>query len=395
MSRAEIAARIAESGFDKLKTRIRRVSTLDVPVPYSPPLEAHIGPSESRIMDAVQSGGRVSTVARLHRFPDDSHFGWQKRTPRSSSISSAACGSSGLSKKKSPLFTPNARSSVYPSRHRSRSRRGGRLQLVAQQMTTFSAAIAPTATPSPKGPILTGLWRKSPAVPPATAAARADRCTSSLRKPASSQPPGVVGGTIPLALGAAFAAKEKKKGQVALVFFGDGAGQAGPFHESLNIASLWRLPVIFVCENNGYAEFTPLSAHTKVERLAQHAKTYAIPASTVDGNDLFAVREAMSKAVENCRAGKGPIFVECLTHRMRGHYEGDPAKYRELSQLAEWKKKDPIGRLVRLLKSKKAITDKKLEAIEKEARDLVEKAAQFSLSSPWPAPNEVDTQVTA
>ena len=206
---------------------------------------------------------------------------------------------------------------------------------------------------------------------------------------------GVVGGTIPLALGAAFAAKEKKKGQVALVFFGDGAGQAGPFHESLNIASLWQLPVIFVCENNGYAEFTPLSAHTKIERLAQHAKTYAIPASTVDGNDLIAVCAAVSKAVEKCRAGEGPIFVECLTHRMRGHYEGDPAKYRELSQLAEWKKKDPIGRLVRLLKSKKKITDKKLEAIEKEARDLVEKAAQFSLSSPWPPPNEVDTQVTA
>ena len=109
---------------------------------------------------------------------------------------------------------------------------------------------------------------------------------------------GVVGGTIPLALGAAFAAKERKKHQVAVVFFGDGAGQAGPFHESLNIASLWKLPVIFVCENNGYAEFTPLSAHTKIELLAQHAKTYGIPASTVDGNDLFAVREAMSKAVE-------------------------------------------------------------------------------------------------
>src|SRR5438034_1903760 len=158
---------------------------------------------------------------------------------------------------------------------------------------------------------------------------------------------GVVGGTIPLALGAAFAAKEKKKGQVAVVFFGDGAGQAGPFHESLNIASLWQLPVIFICENNGYAEFTPLSTHTTVERLAMHAKTYTLPASTVDGNDLFAVREAMRRAVEKCRAGKGPVFVECLTHRLRGHYEGDPAKYRELSQLAEWKRQDPIARVSR------------------------------------------------
>ena len=206
---------------------------------------------------------------------------------------------------------------------------------------------------------------------------------------------GVVGGTIPLALGAAFAAKEKKRGQVAMVFFGDGAGQAGPFHESLNIASLWQLPVVFVCENNGYAEFTPLSAHTKVERLAQHAKTYNIPATTVDGNDLFAVREAIQKGVEKCRAGQGPAFVECLTHRMRGHYEGDPAKYRELAQLTEWKKKDPIARVARVLKSERAVTDKELEAIEREARDLVEKAAAFALSSPWPDADTVATQVTA
>jgi acetoin:2,6-dichlorophenolindophenol oxidoreductase subunit alpha len=206
---------------------------------------------------------------------------------------------------------------------------------------------------------------------------------------------GVVGGTIPLALGAAFAAKERKKRQVAVVFFGDGAGQAGPFHESLNIASLWQLPVIFVCENNGYAEFTPLSAHTKVERLARHAKTYGITAGTVDGNDLFAVREAMSEAVEKCRASKGPVFVECLTHRMRGHYEGDPAKYCELSQLAEWKEKDPIARVARALKKKKQASDKQLEAIERQARELVERAAEFSLSSPWPESTEVDTQVTA
>ena len=206
---------------------------------------------------------------------------------------------------------------------------------------------------------------------------------------------GVVGGTIPLALGAAFAAKEKKQRQVAVVFFGDGAGQAGHFHESLNIASLWQLPVIFVCENNGYAEFTPLSAHTKIERLAQHAKTYGIPASTVDGNDLLAVRRAMSKAVAHCRKGQGPVFVECLTHRMRGHYEGDPAKYRELSQLTEWKKKDPIARVSRLLKSKKIISDKELEDLENDARARAEKAAAFSLSSPWPSNEEVATQVTA
>jgi TPP-dependent pyruvate/acetoin dehydrogenase alpha subunit len=206
---------------------------------------------------------------------------------------------------------------------------------------------------------------------------------------------GVVGGTIPLALGAAFAAKERGKGQLAVVFFGDGAGQAGPFHESLNIASLWQLPVIFVCENNGYAEFTPLSAHTLVERLANHAKTYRIPSSTVDGNDLVEVREAVTKAVQRARSGKGPSFVECLTHRLRGHYEGDPAKYRELSQLAEWKQKDPIARFARVLKEKKTISDEELERSEREARDRVEKAAEFALASPWPSAEEVATQVTS
>jgi len=206
---------------------------------------------------------------------------------------------------------------------------------------------------------------------------------------------GVVGGTIPLALGAAFAAKEKSKGQVAVVFFGDGAGQAGAFHESLNIASLWRLPVIFVCENNGYAEFTPLSSHTLIERLARHAETYKIPSATVDGNDLLEVRKAMTKAVQHARTGKGPAFVECLTHRLKGHYEGDPAKYRELSQLAEWKEKDPIARFTRELKRRKAISDKDIAAVENETRNLIEEAAQFALASPWPAPDEVASQVTA
>ena len=206
---------------------------------------------------------------------------------------------------------------------------------------------------------------------------------------------GVVGGTIPLALGAAFAAKERGERQVAVVFFGDGAGQAGAFHESLNIASLWRLPVIFVCENNGYAEFTPLSAHTLVERLARHAKTYRIPSSTVDGNDLLKVRAAFGRALQRARSGKGPTFVECLTHRLRGHYEGDPAKYRELSELAEWKKQDPITRFTRALRSKRLISDREIAAIESEARALVEKAAAFALSSPWPAPDQVVSQVTA
>ena len=206
---------------------------------------------------------------------------------------------------------------------------------------------------------------------------------------------GVVGGTIPLALGAAFVCKEKGRGQVAVVFFGDGAGQTGAFHESLNIASLWKLPVIFVCENNGYAEFTPLSAHTLVSRLANHAQTYSIPNVTVDGNEILAVRESVHEAVRKARAGEGPSFIECLTYRLRGHYEGDPGKYRELSELAEWKEKDPIARLTRVLKKVPSISDEALKQAESEARDLVDRASQFALSSPWPAAGEVDSLVYA
>lgn len=206
---------------------------------------------------------------------------------------------------------------------------------------------------------------------------------------------GIVGGTIPLALGAAFVAKEKANGQVAVVLFGDGAGQTGAFHESLNIAGLWQLPVVFVCENNGYAEFTPLSAHTSVERLAHHARTYGIPNVTVDGNDVVGVRRAMSKAIQGPRNGTGPAFVECLTHRLRGHYEGDPGKYRELSQVAEWKAKDPIARFCRALRRRKIVAAADLRTIEQAARERVEEAAQFALSSPWPDAGEVQEQVWA
>ena len=206
---------------------------------------------------------------------------------------------------------------------------------------------------------------------------------------------GVVGGTIPVALGAALVCKERGKAQLAAVFFGDGAGQVGAFHESLNIASLWKLPVIFICENNGYAEFTPLSAHTLVSRLADHARTYGMANVTVDGNDVLAVLDAMREAVERARAGEGPTFVECLTYRLRGHYEGDPAKYRELSEVAEWKAKDPIARLSRMLREKGLASSREIDRVERAARDLIEKAAEFTLSSPWPSPEEVASQVYA
>jgi pyruvate dehydrogenase E1 component alpha subunit len=204
---------------------------------------------------------------------------------------------------------------------------------------------------------------------------------------------GVVGGTIPLALGAALVCKERGRGQIAAVFFGDGAGQVGAFHESLNIASLWKLPVIFVCENNGYAEFTPLSAHTLVSRLADHARTYGMSNVTIDGNDVLAVREAIREAARRARSGEGPAFVECLTYRLRGHYEGDPAKYRELSEVAEWKARDPVARFARALTEQGIASHEEIAQAELRARASVLEAARFALSSPWPTADDLVSQV--
>ena len=205
---------------------------------------------------------------------------------------------------------------------------------------------------------------------------------------------GVVAGNIPLALGAAFASVVRGSGHLGVAFFGDGAGQTGGFHESLNIASLWKLPVLFVCENNGYAEFSPLSAHTNVERLANHAATYGIPATTVDGNDLLAVRDAVRSAIEHARSGGGPAFVEALTYRLRGHYEGDPAKYRELSELDDWKAKDPIARFARHVRAAGMDADA-IDAAESRAREVVEAAADAALAARAPVPADLLQHVHA
>lgn len=201
---------------------------------------------------------------------------------------------------------------------------------------------------------------------------------------------GVVAGNIALALGAALADADAGNGAIAVAVFGDGAGQAGAFHESLNLASLWRLPLLFVCENNGYAEFSPLSAHTRVERLARHAETYGIPAATVDGNDNDAVRTAAAEAIGRVRAGDGPAFLECLTYRLRGHYEGDPGKYRESDELREWRDKDPILRFI-VSAGLGAATD----AVEARARALIDTASEAALAAPFPDAADLLTDVVA
>ena len=172
--------------------------------------------------------------------------------------------------------------------------------------------------------------------------------------------------------------------QATVAFFGDGAVQAGHFSESINLAALWELPVIFVCENNGFAEFTPRSAHTNVERVSDVVAPYGLERETVDGNDVGAVRETFARFLAAARAGGGPALLECLTHRLRGHYEGDPQLYREALAAEEWQQLDPILRFQR-----RGLEEGWLDAdaparLEQEAADEVEEAVRVARESPFP-----------
>jgi acetoin:2,6-dichlorophenolindophenol oxidoreductase subunit alpha len=197
---------------------------------------------------------------------------------------------------------------------------------------------------------------------------------------------GVVGGNLPIALGTALATQLDGGGQATVVFFGDGAVQAGHFNETVNLATLWGLPLILVCENNGFAEFTPRSAHTNVERVSDVVAPYELTRETVDGNDLGTVREVFGGFLSMARRGDGPLLLECLTHRLRGHYEGDPAKYREAIADEEWQAKDPILRFQRAAAEAGWVDEQRALAIAEEAREAVESAVDSARDSSFPSP---------
>jgi acetoin:2,6-dichlorophenolindophenol oxidoreductase subunit alpha len=155
---------------------------------------------------------------------------------------------------------------------------------------------------------------------------------------------GIVGAGLPIALGSAFAHQVKKQKYVAVVFFGDGALAEGVLHECLNLSSIWKLPLVLVCENNGWSEFSPTSREF-IGKLPDLAKVFGIPALTVDGNDVFAVQTAAKKVIPAVRAGKGPHVIECLTHRVRGHFEGDQQKYRDDKDIKKASQSDPVARM--------------------------------------------------
>ena len=201
---------------------------------------------------------------------------------------------------------------------------------------------------------------------------------------------GVVGAGIPLAAGAGLSAKLRGTQQVAVSFFGDGATNQGVFHETLNLAAVWELPVVFVCENNRFGMGTPQHEHQRVEDIAVRAPAYDMPGVTVDGNDVLKVYDAAQEAVTRAREGGGPTLLNCDTYRFRGHHIGDPGtSYRDREEVQEQeRKRDPIRRLAAVLTEKEGVTEAQLSAIEAELAKDLEDALAFAKNSPEPLPED-------
>lgn len=194
----------------------------------------------------------------------------------------------------------------------------------------------------------------------------------------------IVGAGLPVALGAAISAQLNNKGQVAVTFFGDGSTNIGAFHETMNMAAVWKLPLIFVCENNLYGEYSPILWTTPYEDLARRAEAYAMPAEIVDGNDVVAVYAASMRATERARRGEGPSFIECKTYRQRGHSRSDPAKYRPAGELDYWLERDPIVKCAARLKSSAGMQQDELDALRREVEQEIDAACDAAAAAPWP-----------
>lgn len=198
---------------------------------------------------------------------------------------------------------------------------------------------------------------------------------------------GIVGSGLVLANGPAFSAKYRGTDQVTLCFLGDGASNEGTFHEGLNMASLWQLPVVFICENNLYAESTPQCEHMRCENVADRAAAYNMPGVVLDGNDVLAVYEVVGAAIKQAREGGGPTLIECKTYRQRGHHEGDSQSYRTQEEVADWMERCPIKRFQEVL-LQEGVNEEELKAIEHAAQEEMQAALKFSLDSPLPDVSE-------
>jgi TPP-dependent pyruvate/acetoin dehydrogenase alpha subunit len=196
----------------------------------------------------------------------------------------------------------------------------------------------------------------------------------------------IVGANIPIAAGLALAAKQRRTGQVVVAFFGDGAANTGAFHEGINMAAIWGVPVVYVCENNLYGASTPFSKVFRVANVADRAAAYGLPGVVVDGMDVEAVYQAAGEAIARARQGMGPTLVECKTYRFVGHSRSDPRNYRSKEEEASWQQQDPIPRLAERLKGLGLSTDESLAMLDKGIQQQIEEAVAYAEASPSPDP---------
>ncbi len=191
-----------------------------------------------------------------------------------------------------------------------------------------------------------------------------------------------LGEEVPIYIGAAWSAKLDKSDRICVCFFGDGTANRAPMHESMNLAAIFKLPVIFLCENNGYGLSMPTSKSVAINDIAERGAAYGMPGVVVDGNDVIAVYEVAHDAIEKTRAGNGPILIEAKTYRLRGHFEGDPEQYRTREEVEEHWKKEPVGRYRDTLIKKGVLTEKEAERYDKETTAEIEEALKYALSLP-------------
>ena len=196
---------------------------------------------------------------------------------------------------------------------------------------------------------------------------------------------GIVGAGHNIAVGAGLSAQYRGTDQVCVCFFGDASTNQGTFHESLNMAAIWKLPIIFVCENNNYGISMSQARHQAIKDVADRGAAYGIPGIAVDGNDVMAVNEAAAEAVARARKGQGPTLLECKTYRWRGHFEGDPGNYKPKEEQEAWLKKDPIPRFKTFLLENKILTAEEIAALDQQVKDEMAEAIRFADESPDPA----------
>lgn len=204
---------------------------------------------------------------------------------------------------------------------------------------------------------------------------------------------GIVGGQIPLGAGIAFAEQYNGTDNVNLCYMGDGAVRQGALNETFNMAMLWKLPVIFICENNGYAMGTSVGRTTNVKDIYKIGLGFDMPSEPVDGMSCEAVHEAIDRAVEHARAGNGPSFLEIRTYRYKGHSMSDPAKYRTKEEVEEYKQRDPIEQVLNVILTKGYADQEWVDGINKKVKEIVEESVKFAEESPWPEPSELFTDV--